>query len=185
MAVKKAKSKEWFTIIAPKMFEEREIGKTMTSDPDTLIGRRITTSMMEISTDVSKYYLKFFFKIVKIDGNKAMTDFDGSECLRDYISRMVQRMVRRIDTVQDLKTKDGIGIRMKALAVISKKMKTSTSKVMRSEIKQMIKDEVEKSTLEELVQNTISDEIKNKIFQKVRKIYPIRNFEIRKTEIIR
>ncbi len=185
MAVKKAKAKEWFTIIAPPMFEEREIGKTMTSDPNTLIGRRITTSMMELSTDVSKYYIKFFFRISKINGNKAIADFDGSECLRDYISRMVLRRVRRIDTVQDLKTKDGIGIRVKGLAVISKKMKTSISKVMRSEIKEMIKDEVEKSTLEELVQNIISDEIKNKIFQSARKIYPVRNFEIRKTEIIR
>lgn len=184
MAIKKAKVKEWFSIIAPKIFDEKEIGRTTTSDPKTLINRRIILSAIDLTNDLAKYYLKLSFKINKIDGNKALTEFDGSECLRDYISRMVVRRVRRIDAVQDLITKDGKKIRVKGIAVIPRRIKSSIQKNVRNKIKELVKAEIENSTLEEFVRKIFSDEIKNKILKEARRIYPVRNFEIRKTEVL-
>ena len=40
MAIKKAKGKEWFSIISPKIFGEKEIGKTLTSEPEKLLNRK-------------------------------------------------------------------------------------------------------------------------------------------------
>jgi small subunit ribosomal protein S3Ae len=184
VVTKKTKTKEWFTIIAPKIFDEKEIGRTMISDPKGLTGRRISLSLMELTNDFSKYYMKFAFKINRIEGNKAFVNFDGSECMRDYISRMVLRRVRRVDAVQDLTTKDGIKIRVKTLAIISRRAKSSIQKNMRVSIKEMIKEEVENSTLDEFIEKIISDEIKGRVLRESRKAYPVRNFEIRKTEII-
>jgi len=184
MVTKKAKAKEWFTIIAPKLFDEREIGRTMASDPKGLVGRRIALSLMELTNDFSKYYVKFVFRITRVEGNKAFTEFDGSECMRDYVSRMVLRRVRRIDAVQDITTKDGIKIRVKTLAIVSRRVKSSIQKKMRASIKEIIKSEVEGSILDEFIERVITDDIKNRILRECRKDYPIRNFEIRKTEII-
>lgn len=184
LVTKKAKTKEWFTILAPKIFDEREIGKTMISNPNGLIGRRIILSLMELTNDFGKYYMKFVFRISRVEGSKAFTEFDGSECLRDYLSRMVLRRVRKIDAVQDLTTKDGIKIRVKSLAITSRKIKSSIQETIRLGVKDIIKNEVENSTLEEFIEKIISDEIKNKILRESRKAYPVRNFEIRKTEVI-
>lgn len=184
MVVKKAKAKEWFSIVAPKIFDEKEIGKTITSDPKNLINRRIEVSAIDLTNNLEKYYLKFSFRIKKIEGNKALTEFDGSECLRDYISRMVVRRVRRVDTVQDLITKDGKKIRVKGLAIIPRRIKSSIQKKVGNKIKELLKIEVENSTLDEFVKKILSDEIKNKILKEARKIYPVRNFEIRKTEFL-
>lgn len=181
---KKTKAKEWFTIIAPKMFDEREIGKTMVAEGEALIGRRITLSLLEFTEDISKYHMKITFKIKRIEGNKAFADFDGSECLRDYISRMVLRRVRRIDTIQDLETKDKIKIRFKGLAIASKKINSNVEKMVRKRIEELIKEEVENSSLDELVKKIINNDIKNKILKEARKVYPIRNFEVRKTEVL-
>jgi small subunit ribosomal protein S3Ae len=182
--VRKAKAKEWFSIVAPKYLNEKEIGKTITSDPKTLINRRIIVSAVDLTNDLSKYYLKVGLRINKIEGNKALTEFDSSECLRDYISRMVVRRVRRVDTVQDLITKDGKKIRVKGIAIIPRRVKSSIQKKVRAKIVELIKAEVENSTLEEFVKKIFSEEIKNKILKEVGKIYPLRNFEIRKTEIL-
>lgn len=184
MVTKKTKTKEWFTIIAPKLFDEKEIGRTMISDPKGLVGRRISLSLMELTNDFSKYYMKFAFKINRVEDSKAFANFDGSECMRDYISRMILRRVRRIDAVQDLTTKDGIKIRVKTLAIISRRVKSSIQKNMRASIKEMIKEEVENLTLDEFIEKIITDEIKGRILRESRKDYPVRNFEIRKTEII-
>jgi small subunit ribosomal protein S3Ae len=180
---KKAKGKQWFTIIAPNVFDNIEIGRTMTSDPEQLVGRRISLSAMELVGNFNKYYIKIIFKIKKIEGDKALTEFDGMECLQDYISRMILHRIRRIDTVQDLKTKDGVNIRIKGLGIISGRIKSSIKCRVRNDIRSMMKKEVERSTLDDIVEKMITDDIKNDVLREARKIYPVRNFEIRKIEL--
>ncbi|MBS3055476.1 MAG: 30S ribosomal protein S3ae [Candidatus Aenigmarchaeota archaeon] len=185
MPAKKAKAKEWYSIIAPKMFDEREIGKTMVSDPDNLVGRKVNLSMLELTNDFSKYYMKISFQIDKVDEKKAYTTFTGTEVMRDYISRLILRRVRRIDNVENVTTKDGSKVIVKTVAVAPRRIKSSIQKVIRVEIKSMIKDEVEKLSLEEFVQDILSDILKNKILRHIRRIYPVRAFEIRKVEAVK
>ena len=184
MATQKAKAKEWFSLIAPRLFDEREIGKTMVSDPDKLAGRRISLSLLELTNNYDKFYMKFTFKVKRVEGNKAFVDFDGSEVLHDYISRMILRHVRRVDTVQDLTTKDGVKIRVKGLAIIPRRIKSSIMGRIRNQIREMMKEEVEGSSFEDFVGKIMSDEIKGKILRVARRTYPVRNFEIRKTELL-
>lgn len=183
MAVK-LKGKQWFTIISPEYFGGREIGKTISSIPEALIGKTVNLSAVEITNDINKYYLKLKFKITSVDGDKAFTQFYGSECLQDYISRMVLHRIKRVDSVQNLKTKDNIKIRVKGLTIIPKRAKSSIAVKIRQFVMEIVKNYVEKNTLEEFLQSLLSNEIKNRILKEGRAIYPIRNFEIRKTEII-
>ncbi len=183
MPAKKTKTKEWYSIIAPKMFDEREIGKTMLSDPDNLVGRKINLSVLELTNDFSKYYMKISFQVEKVDEKKAYTTFAGTEVMRDYISRLVLRRVRRIDNVENISTKDGKKLVVKSVAIVPRRIKSSIQKVIREEIKKMVKEEVGNETLEEFVNDTISDQLKNKILKHVRRIYPVRTFEIRKVEV--
>jgi len=182
MAVKK--TKEWYRIIAPRYFGEKEIGKTLATEPSNIVGKRINLSAIEMTDNFSKYYLKFAFRIVKVDGKLAFADFDGTDCLRDYLSRMVLRRVRRIDTVQDLVTSDKRKIRVKGLGVISRRAKSSIQVKVGKKIKEILKSIVESITLEEFVNRIISDEIKREILTEARSIYPLRNFEIRKSQVI-
>lgn len=180
--VKKGKKKDWFPIVV-KPFN-KEITKTLADEPEKLIGRELSVSLLELINDFNKYYMKFFFKIKKVEDGKAIAEFHGSECLRDYISRMVVRRVRRIDVIQTLETKDKVKIRVKSLVVVSKRVKSTMEKTIRKKVEEIIKDFVENSSLEEFVQKIISDEIKNKVVKEVSKIYPVRHFEIRKTEVL-
>ncbi|MEM5772908.1 MAG: hypothetical protein QXL86_01640 [Candidatus Aenigmatarchaeota archaeon] len=184
MVKKKVKAKETYTIILPKMFGEKEIGVTFAVEPKQVIGRKIIVSALELIDNINKYYLKIYFKITKVEGNKAFVEFHGTECLQDYISRMVVRRVRRIDTVQDLVTKDGVKLRVKSICTVSRKAKTSVQKTLSNKIKDMIKEEVENDSLEDFVRSLISDKIKTKVLTEARKIYPIKNFEIRKVEVL-
>jgi len=167
------------------MFGKKPIGKTMISDPDLVVGRKISVSAVEVTNDFNKYYMKFQFLITSVNNDKAYTDFDGSECLRDYISRMVLRHVRRIDAVQDLKTKDGKQIRVKGLAIISRKAKSKTIKTVRRRIQELMEDIVKESNLDDFIEGIVTDKIKNHILRDIRTIYPIRNFEFRKTEMLK
>lgn len=185
MAVKKAKAKQWFTILAPKNFGGKEIGKTLTGDPEKLVGRRIIIPAVELTDNYSKFYMKFTFKITEVNGTTVHTNFDRLEAMRDYISRMVLRRVRRIDTIQDLKAKDGAHLRVKGLTIVSRRVKTSIEKKIRERVIEMIKVNVEKNNLEDLVEKILSDELKNRVLQEIRRIYPIRNFEFRRIDVLK
>lgn len=179
---KKAKTKETYTIILPKIFGEKEIGVTFVSDPNLLIGRKIIINALEVSDNMNKYYLKILFRINRVEGNKAFTEFYGTECTQDYISRMVVRRVRRIDVIQDVVTKDKVKLRIKSLCVVSRKAKSSVQKNIHKKIEEVIKREIEGMNLDDFVRSLISDEIKMRIIAEVKKIYPVKNFEIRKIE---
>ena len=181
--VKKSKGKQWFSIIGPNIFDNRELGTTVVADPKNLIGRRISLSLIELTNDYDKYYMKFTFKVKRIEGNKAFVDFDGSEVMRDYISRMVIRRIRKIDTVQNIETKDKVKMRVKGLAIIPRRIKSTIQKKIRNDIKEMLKSEIEGITLDEFLDKLINDEIKNNVLSRARRIYPVRTFEIRKTEM--
>jgi small subunit ribosomal protein S3Ae len=182
MATKKTKAKEWFTIIAPKIFDEKEIGRTLVDDPEKLIGRRVILNMIELMNDFSKYYVKLSFRVNRVEGKKAYTEFDSSECLRDYISRMIIGRIRRIDTIQDITMKDGIKIRVKGLAIVPRRVKSSIQVKIRSRIKDFIKEEVENTTLDDFVSKLMTDDMKHIILTEIRKLYPVRNFEIRRVQ---
>lgn len=182
--MKKAKGKKWYTILAPKMFGSVELGQTVADNPDMLIGRKMEVNLMKLMNDFKKYYMKFLFKVISVDGNNALTEFYGSECISDYVSRMVLRYSRRIDTVQDLDTKDGVKLRVKGLAIIRGRVKSSIKSSVRNTIRETIKREVEKVTLEDFIKGIVSDIIKSKILRESRKVYPVHNFEIRKAEVL-
>jgi len=181
---KKAKTKEWYTMISPKMFGEKEIGKALADSPESLVGRKVYLSILELAGNMNKYYMKISFKISRVEGKKAFTEFHGSQCMQDYVSRMVVRRVRRIDTVQDLNTKDNLKLRVKGIAVISRRAKSSIQTKMSNCIKETLKKEVESATLDDVIEKILSDEMKTRVLSAARRIYPIRNFEVRKTEIL-
>ncbi|MBI2547542.1 MAG: hypothetical protein HYW23_03795 [Candidatus Aenigmarchaeota archaeon] len=180
----KLKGKQWFSIISPKLFGEQEVAKTIANSPDGLVGRTINLSAVELTDDINKYFLTLKLKITSVNGDKASTQFSGSEILQDYLSRMVLRRIRRLDAVQDLTTSDNVKIRVKSLVIVSKKTKSSVALKIKEFVEQAMKKHVESITLDEFLQSMLSNEIKSKVMREGRVIYPIRNFEIRKTEIL-
>jgi small subunit ribosomal protein S3Ae len=181
---KKTKGQQWFTIIAPKLFDSMEIGQTPVIEPKNLVGRKISVGLTDLVRDYRKYYMKFIFKVTSVDGDKALTEFDGSECMRDYISRLVIRWARRIDTIQDLTTKDGVNLRVKCVSIIPRRVKSSIKSAVRNEVRRIVKEDVENSTFDEFVQDILGDGMKKNVIKNTRRIYPIKSFEIRKTEVM-
>jgi len=179
---KKLKGKQWYEILAPDFFKNKVIGETLAGDPKTLEGRKIGVTLSSLTNDLSKYYMKIYFKINKLTENKAYTEFDSFECMKDYIIRMIKHRIERLDTVQDLETKDKIKIRVKCVIVVNRRVSQKIRKSISKFVKTEIEKEISSTELDRLLKKIINDDIKNKIIKKASKIYPIRYFEIRKIQ---
>ncbi len=181
MAVKK----QWYEIVAPKVFEEKSIGETLAAEPKQLIGRKIETSLLELSKDYSKFYIKLQFQIDNIDGSRAFTKFVGHDIMRERIYRMVQRRVRRVDVVMDVRTKDNVLIRVKTVFVLLRRVNTSIKAATRVKAKEVIEKTLSESSLDDFVKLIVSGELAANIRKECNRISPVGNVEIRKSEVMR
>lgn len=179
----KLKGKEWYQIVAPKFFGDFVIGETMAIDPSQLKGRVIETSLTDITGDPNKYYLKFFFKIEDVIENKAVTKLVGHDCTRDFLARIVHTRSNRIDTNDVIKLLDNT-IRVKTIAISNRRISKDVELKIRKTIREIVINELSKLKTEEFIRELISGNLQMRIRKIISKIYPLRSFEFRKTEIL-
>jgi small subunit ribosomal protein S3Ae len=179
MAIKK----QWYEIIAPRMFGEKVVGETMAVDPKSLIGRKIQVSLMELSRNYSQFYIKLDLKVERVEGNRAFTVFMGHDIMRERVYRMVQRHGRRVDVVQDVTTKDGVHMRMKTVFMLIRRVGTSTKNSARTMAREAISEISKEKNFEDLMDMIIKGELQMQLKRHCSKVYPVGSMEIRKTEL--
>ncbi|MBI5332793.1 MAG: 30S ribosomal protein S3ae [Candidatus Aenigmarchaeota archaeon] len=180
MAIKK----QWYDIVAPIMFGEVVVGETMAFDPKNLVGRKIKVNLTELGKDYQKFFMKMIFKIEAVDKSRALTKFVGHDVTAERIYRMVQRRARRVDCVTDVKTSDGIQVRLKAIVILTQRVGTSVKNAAREKAKKVIENFVSGITLEVLIKSIIDDQLQKMIREECKKIYPVGAVEIRKSELL-
>ena len=181
-AAKLLKGKSWYTIVSPAMFGEKPLGEALASDPSVLMGRKINVSLMELTGDPARYYMTVRFKVNDVNGNVAKTVFDGHECTRDFVARIVQRRTQRIDTNTVLTLKDG-KLRVKAVAISNRRVTDSVAKAIQRYLIGSIAAATD-GTIEDFIKLFLSGELQGKIRAEANIIYPLRAFEIHKTEVL-
>jgi ribosomal protein S3AE len=180
MAIKKT----WFEIYAPKEFEEKLIGRTLSLDPDYLIGRVIESNTIDLFGDYSRFFVKVRLQIEKVNGKKAFTKFIGHTCLSDRIYRMVRKHTKKIEAVLVVETKDKKNIRIKTVIVVAGSIPTTLKRKIRTHVKEFIEKESTKTNLKDLAKSMIDGQIQRKISEKCKSLYPIAGVEIRKSEVL-
>lgn len=179
-----AEKKKWYEIFAPKMFDEKPVAETLAADPENLIGRTIEVSLLNLSKDYSRFFVKLLFRIERVEGEKAYTKFVGHDVMRDRIYRMVQRRVRRVDVVQDVRTKDGVNVRVKTVLTLSRRVNTSLKRVARKIAHNYVIHVAELVPFNDLMKMIIKGDLQKAIKKECSRAYPVTEVEIRKTELL-
>lgn len=178
------KTKRWYTIRAPKAFEEKELGKAISSDPKLLIGRSIKTTLRDITGNIPHQNITIKLKVTDVKGESLTTKLAGFEFNRGYIQRQTRRMHSIITTITDATTKDGYKIRVKALSFGHGKMHVAQEKEVRRITTNRVKTFCEATPFEKIFLESIYGKLAAEIFKLVKKIYPLTKTEIIKIKIL-
>ena len=54
MAKAKVIKKEWYPILAPKIFQNTVLGETYVYEPEQMVGKGITKNLMNLTNDVKR-----------------------------------------------------------------------------------------------------------------------------------
>lgn len=177
------KSKKWYNVVAPPSFDSVTIADTLSDDPEKLINRVTEVSLQDLTDDFRKSHIKLYFKIQKVEDDKAYTRFAGHTLTSDYIRRLVRRRRSKIDAVHDVKTRDGAKIRVKPFATTDKRIQNSQKKVIRKTMRQTITKKAKSSTLAEFAKDIMEGKMGKDIYMNCKKLYPVKRVEIYKTEV--
>ena len=180
----KWKSKEWYQLYAPNMFNSAMIGVTLSDDPGKVMDRVALVSLHDITGDFSKMHVKLKFKVGDVSGYKAHTYFMGHTFTSDYVRRLTRRKFAKTDGVVDVRTKDNYFLRAKPMAVTDKRIQGSQRQALRAAMNQLVAKEAKSKTLGEFIKAMISGTLPKKIAKECKHIYPVKRVEIRKSEIL-
>lgn len=183
--VKKWKGKEWFNILAPGDLGAKLIGQTPTTDPKSILGRNINVSVAEITGDKKKYHMKVTLKINKIEGKTCLTSFNGFECMREHLMRMVRKRKQKVESIFDTNTKDGWFLKIKFLVMLNGNTTTTIQKRVREFVRKEITNLTRNSTMRDFLKRVLSTEVQMKIKKEGSKIYPIRFSEVARIKVMR
>jgi len=181
---RKRKEKQWYSVLAPHMFGKAKIAETLADDPEKIKGRNVEISFQELTNDFAKSHIKLKFKIVDIKGLEANTLFIGHSLTSDYIKRMSRKHKSKVDGVFDVRTKDGIRVRIKPSALAGKRIQTSQKRAIRAILKETMEKEAKSRNFESFIKLMLDGELGREAYRLSKKIYPIKRVEIYKSELL-
>jgi small subunit ribosomal protein S3Ae len=181
----KWKSKNWYNVMAPEMFNRQKVAETLTDEPEKLMGRIAEVTVQDINGDFSKMHIKLQFKVNDIRGTEAHTYFIGHDMSSDYVRRMTRRRKSKIDMVVDTRTRDDYIIRLKPLAISGNRVRASQQSAIRHIMNNVLTEFCTTKPLDEIVKAIISGQLAKIAASACKPIHPLQRVEIQKSEILK
>ena len=181
----KWKSKTWYNVMAPDMFNRQKVAETLADEPEKLIGRVAQVTVQDITGDFSKMHIKMKFKINDVRGAEAHTYFIGHDTTSDYVRRMTRRRKSKIDTIVDVKTRDDFIIRVKPLGISNRRLRSSQKSAIRLTMENVIGEFAASKNLDEIVKAIISGQLAKQAAVACKPISPLQRVEIHKSEVLK
>ena len=182
MADEKRKKKRWHGIVSSQEFNHAPIGETLVEDPQTLLGRNITVSLMTLTNDHKKQNISVVFKISEIKEGVAQTTLVGYKISKSYVRRVVRKAVNKIDIAFTVQSKDNIAYTLKPLIVTRYKCHNSVLTTIQKHIRSYFTEEFKNIESKHVFSTVMSNSLQKNLRSALKKIYPIGISEIRVLE---
>jgi len=183
----KWRSKHWFKVRAPGLFQHVELGETVATEPEQVVGRTLETTLPELSgaADSGKAHIKLRFRIERLGGDGvAEARFIGHDLTSDYVRRLARRKRSKIDLALTVVTKDGVRVVLKPVAVGEQRLQTRLRAELRHKMVAILTEEAAKRTSPEFVREMLQGELSKVLAHGVKTLYPLKKIEIRRSEVI-
>jgi len=182
----KWKQKKWFSVVTPAVFEGRQLCEVVAVEEDQLVNRIIRSSLADIGISGMSQVAMFTalrFRITEVKGNTAYTKLIGHEVAPSYIKTFARRGRSLIHQVIDIKTKDGVEVRLKVIAVTGARVSENTRRNLRNLIVQEVLASAVTFNFDELIHEILYARFVSRLYNSLKAITRMRRVEIRKSEV--
>jgi len=175
----KWKKKRWYKIVAPKIFREVVLGESFVMDVNSLIGKTVKANLMNITGNARKQNINVKFEVTEIQNDKALTKVISYEMLASAVKRLVRRSRDKVEVTPVFESSDKIKFRIKPIVITRDNCSNSIHTQMRKLVIFELSEYCKKITFEQVVFDVLSGKLQSGFKNKLKKIYPIRMFDVR------
>ncbi len=183
----KWRSKVTYKVRAPGLFQHAELGETVATEPEQVVGRTLEVTVPELagSSDPGKTHVKLRFQIERISGDGvAEAKFIGHELTSDYVRRLARRKRSKIDLSVTVVTKDGVQVVLKPVAVGEQRLQTRLRAELRHRIVETLTEEAKLRSSPEFAREILQGDLSKVLAHGVKSLYPLKKIEIRRSEVL-
>ncbi len=179
------KDKVWYEVIAPKTFNFRNIGEIIGLE-ENILNRTLETLLFNFTQDYNDINLKLKFQVVNVnpEAKKCDTIFIGHQYTNDFVRSLIGRGNTKIQTIQNLTTKDKYIFRVTTVCNTIKRARSSQQIVIRKIMTDILKEFVKSLNHEKFIIGMIFGEFQNQIRRVAKTIYPLSSSVVIKSKLI-
>ncbi|MGD0729283.1 MAG: hypothetical protein ABR981_04365 [Candidatus Micrarchaeaceae archaeon] len=173
------KLKKWFSIYAPKVFNEAMIGEMPANDDAAAIGRKIVVGLDVLTRNPSHAYTNVVLKITDVNGNAAHTKLVEISQLYSYIRSLVRRYKSVATLVLPVETSDGVKMVVKLLVIT--KSRTTHSRIVgiRKEMNDITLNLCKERDANTVINSIIEGKMQAELASKLKHIAPLHKIEVK------
>ena len=180
----KWRRKDWYEVYIPPYFGGTMLAETPADEEAKIVGRVLETTLSQITGDFSQDYLKLYFQVTNVEGNRAETIFKGHEYLRDYLRSLVRRRSTKVDGIFNITSKDGYELRVTIVALTQRRIKTSQERSIRNIMSEVLKEKGANLTFEQLIHEMVLGKLASDIYNESSKVVALRHVGVRKSKLL-
>jgi small subunit ribosomal protein S3Ae len=171
--------------MSPGYIVEKSLGETPASDPELLLGRVIEMAKLGVLDDMfNDINMKIRFRITTVEGNVCRTEFAGHEVAKEQIRSQIRRNRSKIESIQNVSTKDRARLRVSSIVITPMRCGTSTQKIVRKTIGDLIRTRAKEQVFTDFAKNMVNGDIAREVREAVSKIFPVVMADVRKSKVI-
>ncbi|MFX1237329.1 MAG: hypothetical protein ACFFAS_19070 [Promethearchaeota archaeon] len=179
------REKSWYQVISPKSFNNQPIGEIVGLE-NTIIGRTIETSLFDFTNSFKDINLKLTFKVVSLneEAKTCQSIFFGHSYSNDYIRSLIGRGTSKIQTIQNLTTKDKYIFRVTTICTTIKRARSSQQILIRKIMREILQEFAKSYNHEKFVKGMIYGEFQHQVQRIAKSIYPLSTATVVKSKLI-
>jgi len=193
--------KEWYNLVAPSIFANKECGKTLITKTtgtkvasEGLKGRIFELSLADLQKNETLSYRKIKLCIEDVQGYNCLTNFHGMDMTRDKLCSLIKKKQSIIEADVDARTTDGYIVRLFCIAFTKKQesqfkqtcyAQSAKIRAIRAKMVEKMSELGTKGDLKALVKELIVSDVGSQIEKEVNGIFPIKDCFIRKVKVLK
>ena len=175
----KWKKKNWYRLIAPVMFQSKEVGETFAEDSSKLMGRTIDSNLFQLTGNIKKQSIGVTLQVNEVKNDQGHTYIKDFHLQPSNIRKMSRKEMSKIEDSFVCLTSDKKQIRIKPILTTRSKANAKALKSLRKVARNIIIKRVNSLSYEKLMEDLVNLNIQKLMKDPLEKIFPLKQCQIK------
>src|SRR3989344_3631599 len=175
----KWKKKNWYRLIAPVMFQSKEVGETFAEDSSKLMGRTIDSNLFQLTGNIKKQSIGVTLQVNEVKNDQGHTYIKDFHLQPSNIRKMSRKEMSKIEDSFVCLTSDKRQIRIKPILTTRSKANAKALKSLRKVARNIIIKRVNSLSYEKLMEDLVNLNIQKLMKDPLEKIFPLKQCQIK------